>query len=65
MESRTPDQVGNDIVLCKDETLWKWSDFYGAWVKLPPIPTDEDYETSLENMKKLTQQFYKGLEKKR
>lgn len=64
MENRIPDQVGGDIVLCKDGTLWKWSDFYAAWIKLPPIPTDGEYETSLENMKEMTKQHYKELKKK-
>jgi hypothetical protein len=41
-ENRTPIQISGDMVLCADKSLWKYD---GAWwVKLAPIPTDEDYE---------------------
>jgi hypothetical protein len=49
-ENRTPIQISGDRVLCDDGTLWRWSDgdfMFGTpsgWVKLPPIPTDEQYE---------------------
>jgi hypothetical protein len=64
MESRTPDQVGNDIVLCKDGTLWKWSDFYATWVMLPAIPTDEQYAISLKDMEKVAQEYTTHIKKK-
>jgi hypothetical protein len=42
MIERTPIQISGDMVLCNDKSLWKYD---GAWwVKLAPIPTDEDYE---------------------
>jgi|694.fasta_scaffold00534_14 hypothetical protein len=50
IENRTPKQIGNDIILCDDGTLWRWntnlgfSSYISGWEKLPPIPTDEDYE---------------------
>jgi hypothetical protein len=41
-ENRTPIQISGNRVLCDDGTLWKYD---GAWwVKLAPIPTDEEYE---------------------
>jgi hypothetical protein len=49
-ENRTPIQISGNRVLCADGTLWKWDDgdfMYGTpsgWVKLPPVPTDEQYE---------------------
>lgn len=49
-EDRTPKQIGKDIVLCVDGTMWRWNTNLGffscisGWEKLPPIPTDEDYE---------------------
>jgi hypothetical protein len=30
------------VVLCEDKTIWKYEGSW--WVKLPPIPTDEEYE---------------------
>lgn len=50
MTERTPIQISGDTVLCTDGTLWRWSDGYymfgtpSGWVKLPPIPSDEQYE---------------------
>ena len=50
MTERTPIQISGDRVLCDDGTLWRWDngDFMfgtsSGWVKLPPIPTDEQYE---------------------
>ena len=42
MTERTPIQIADNLVLCADKSLWKYD---GAWwVKLAPIPTDEDYE---------------------
>ena len=42
MTERTPIQIADNLVLCEDKTLWKYD---GAWwVKLAPIPTDEEYE---------------------
>ncbi len=42
MTERTPIQISGSMVLCKDKTIWKYD---GAWwVKLSPIPTDEEYE---------------------
>lgn len=51
---REPIQIGSDLILCADKTLWKWSngDFMtgasSGWKKLPPIPTDEQYEVQQE-----------------
>ena len=43
MTERTPIQIAGNMVLCEDKSLWKYDD--GSWwVKLPPIPTDEEYE---------------------
>jgi hypothetical protein len=50
MDERTPIQISGNRVLCDDGTLWRWDngDFMfgtpSGWVKLPPIPTDEQYE---------------------
>lgn len=50
MTERTPIQISGDRVLCDDGTLWRWDngDFMfgipSGWVKLPSIPTDEQYE---------------------
>ena len=50
MTERTPIQISENFVLCSDNTIWKWYgyDIYtgksGGWEKLPPIPTDEEYE---------------------
>ena len=61
-ENRTPIQISGDMVLCEDKTIWKYD---GAWwVKLAPIPTDEEYEVlkqsrhewELELMKAQTEQ---------
>ena len=49
-ENRTPIQISGNRVLCADGTLWRWCDgdfMFGTtsqWVKLPPVPTDEQYE---------------------
>ena len=49
-EDRTPKQIGNDIILCDDGTLWRWNTNLGfckytsGWEKLPPIPSDKYYE---------------------
>jgi hypothetical protein len=54
-ENRTPIQISGNRVLCDDGTLWRWDDgdyMFGAssgWVKLPPIPTDEQYEILKKN----------------
>jgi len=40
MTERKPIQISGDMVLCEDNTIWKYD---GAWwVKLAPIPTDEE-----------------------
>jgi hypothetical protein len=50
MTERTPIQISGNRALCADGTLWMWSDgdfmcgTPSGWVKLPPIPTDEQYE---------------------
>ena len=50
MTERTPIQISGNVVLCADGTLWRWcnEDFMfgtpSGWVKLPPVPTDEQYE---------------------
>ena len=49
-ENRTPIQISGNRVLCADGTLWRRCDgdfMFGTtsqWVKLPPVPTDEQYE---------------------
>ena len=49
-ENRTPKQIGNNLVLCEDGTIWRWSsgdytlNSFSGWEKMPPIPTDEQYE---------------------
>jgi hypothetical protein len=54
-ENRTPIQISGNRVLCDDGTLWRWDDgdfMFGTpsgWVKLPPIPTDEQYEILKKN----------------
>ena len=42
MTERTPIQIARNVVLCEDKTIWKYEGSW--WVKLPPIPTDEEYE---------------------
>ena len=50
MTERTPIQISGNRVLCADGTLWMWCDgdfMFGTlsgWVKLPHVPTDEQYE---------------------
>ena len=41
-ENRTPIQISENRVLCEDKTLWELGRY--GWVKLDPIPTDEQYE---------------------
>ena len=41
-ENRTPIQISENRVLCEDKTLWELGRY--GWVKLPPVPTDEQYE---------------------
>lgn len=50
MENRTPVQITEDMVLCSDNTLWKLSGRH--WIKLPPIPSDEEYEKQVETRTK-------------
>ena len=42
MTERTPIQISGSMVLCEDKTIWKYDGPW--WVKLAPIPTDEEYE---------------------
>lgn len=46
MTERTPIQISGNMVLCEDKTLWKHDGSW--WVKLAPIPTDEEYEVQQE-----------------
>jgi hypothetical protein len=70
MTERTPIQISGDRVLCDDGTLWRWDngDFmFGSpsgWVKLPPIPTDEQYEIlKKDNAKKEVEWMERELKK--
>ena len=46
-ENRTPIQISGNRVLCADGTLWELGRY--GWVKLPPIPTDEEYDIMLQD----------------
>ena len=55
MTERTPIQISGDMVLCEDKTIWKYD---GAWwVKLAPIPTDEEYEVLKQERMKWEQEW--------
>ena len=46
-ENRTPIQISGNLVLCEDKTLWELGRY--GWVKLDPIPTDEEYDIMLQD----------------
>ena len=54
-EHRIPKQISGDMVLCEDGTIWRWKPpgFYkSGWIKLPPIPSDEQYEIIVRERRK-------------
>jgi hypothetical protein len=55
MTERTPIQISGDRVLCDDGTLWKYDGVW--WVKLTPIPTDDEYEVQQEKRLKWERQW--------
>lgn len=69
-EDRTPVQISGDKVLCADGTLWRWDrgDYmFGAfpgWVKLPPVPTDEEYEILKKNRVEEEREWIRKLNEK-
>lgn len=54
MTERNPLQITDNLVLCDDGTLWKYNGV--SWIKIPPIPTDEEYEVQQEKRLKWEKQ---------
>jgi len=58
MTERKPIQISGDMVLCEDKTIWIYD---GAWwVKLAPIPTDEEYEVLKQERLKWEREWIKS-----
>jgi len=58
MTERKPIQISGDMVLCEDNTIWKYD---GAWwVKLAHIPTDEEYEVLKQERLKWEREYIKS-----
>lgn len=63
-EDRKPIQISDKKVLCSDGTIWSWSEgslTFGelsGWVKMPPIPTDEEYESLKQKRKEVSEQWF-------
>ena len=54
-KQRTPKQISGDMVLCEDGTIWKWITgglYKSGWFKLPPIPSNEQYEIIVSERRK-------------
>ena len=68
MTNRTPKTIQDKIVLCEDGTMWKWisGDFMigipAHWYKLPPIPSDDEYENQCKEIDLKYDQHSKMLE---
>lgn len=64
-ENRKPIQISDNRVLCDDGTIWSWSrgdlmtGSLSGWQKMPPIPTDEEYESFKQKQQQVSDQWHK------
>lgn len=54
--TRKPLTFSGDFAICDDGTIWKYIPSGGKifperWIKLPPIPSDEEYEEQEKKVK--------------
>lgn len=65
-ENRIPLQISDNRVLCNDGTIWSWSKgdlmagIMSGWQKMPPIPTDEEYEDFKRKQKEINDRWYEA-----
>lgn len=65
-ENRKPIQISDNKVLCDDGTIWTWNKGnimtcnMSGWQKMPPIPTDEEYESFKQKQEEINERWYEN-----